>query len=349
MRYNGFCNLPFHRAKVEWDGMVKMCCHQPLILGNLFEKSFEEIWFGAEALKIRSDITEGRLPEYCNGVACPFQYKPLKPNFAIHTSGSGYPSELEIDLHPTGCNYGGTTIDSTVCIMCPRKFNRERILASPDRTDEIISKISHLGPTLNTLCVLGLAEPFWNDQVFMIADKLKLPKQKLFFWTYSNGSVFFPEVMDKFASYFKTSSLYFSLDAATQKTYSKIRHQRLQPVLDNVRAWVDKVAVLNRQGHHHRICIANTINLLNIDEMEAMLYLSKDLGVSHVQFISTGWGCIPKDKLDYILVNPENSALFYRAEKKACRVAKEIGIDLTIARALDYGLYEQQLHNLKLP
>lgn len=45
------CKSPFTYARILWDGSVQLC--QKFVVGNLNQQSFEDIWYGAEARKIR--------------------------------------------------------------------------------------------------------------------------------------------------------------------------------------------------------------------------------------------------------------------------------------------------------
>ncbi|MHC4851344.1 MAG: radical SAM protein [Planctomycetota bacterium] len=60
-------NLPF----ISWNGFVCLCCSRPdpkdQSFGNLFEKSFQEIWFGEEYARFREQVREGTQATVCKG------------------------------------------------------------------------------------------------------------------------------------------------------------------------------------------------------------------------------------------------------------------------------------------
>jgi radical SAM protein with 4Fe4S-binding SPASM domain len=45
------CKSPFTYARILWDGAVQLC--QQFVVGNLLEDSFEDIWYGRRAHRIR--------------------------------------------------------------------------------------------------------------------------------------------------------------------------------------------------------------------------------------------------------------------------------------------------------
>ena len=66
-----FCEYPFNRIRLTAEGNLSFCCFMrpdPLkqesdaYIGNVLEKTFDEIWFGAEAEAIRVSVAEKRRP-----------------------------------------------------------------------------------------------------------------------------------------------------------------------------------------------------------------------------------------------------------------------------------------------
>lgn len=68
------CLWPWWGCWVTADGFVTPCCHRPdpenFNLGNIFERSFDEIWNSPEYKAFRSGLKTGRLPAVCHD--CPF-------------------------------------------------------------------------------------------------------------------------------------------------------------------------------------------------------------------------------------------------------------------------------------
>ncbi len=76
----GYCIQSIYRVKVDNDGRIYPCCvadDGKLALGNLYEKSFEEIWNGPESQDLRRAMLCGDLPELCKN--CSFTTTKLGP------------------------------------------------------------------------------------------------------------------------------------------------------------------------------------------------------------------------------------------------------------------------------
>lgn len=59
------CLKPWSSIYIEPDGEVRPCCYQSPILGNIYERTFEEIWNGNEAQRLRRSMIEKHPPEQC--------------------------------------------------------------------------------------------------------------------------------------------------------------------------------------------------------------------------------------------------------------------------------------------
>lgn len=69
------CKKPWEEIMVGINGDVRICCHLPSeesILGNLYEQSFEEIWNGPVARRVRRQFLDNVVPEEC--CFCPLGY-----------------------------------------------------------------------------------------------------------------------------------------------------------------------------------------------------------------------------------------------------------------------------------
>jgi MoaA/NifB/PqqE/SkfB family radical SAM enzyme len=66
-----FCSVPFEYAQVDPLGNLYQCCPQtlPESAGNLFDKSFMDVWNSEQAKKIRGSILDGSF-KYCSEATC---------------------------------------------------------------------------------------------------------------------------------------------------------------------------------------------------------------------------------------------------------------------------------------
>ena len=67
--------------------------------------------------------------------------------------------------------------------------------------------------------------PTSNVKDFSSSEKLNFKKYQnaIYFWSFTNGTVFGDKVQDEFLETVKYGSLGFSIDAATPETYIKVR------------------------------------------------------------------------------------------------------------------------------
>lgn len=317
-----FCNLPFARVKIGCDGEVRMCCHQWGYLGNLFDDPFEDIWFGQRAESIRDEI-RFRLPAICGNVECELGSMTLND---FQVNGNGYPLELELDLHGSHCNFGGTDPNQErTCIMCPRSGPefKDYIKKYPDRTEELVEKVRHIMPHLQALNILGIAEPFWKGKIFEILEQLDFSRHRdhLVLWVTTNGSLFNVTVQKRFLELVSRSLVHFSVDAATPETYSRIRRQNLfYTVCTNIGNWSEAI-----DHDRHKAKLHNNINELNAAEMPNMVVLAKALGIDEVCLLPTHDCGGSLEAIRPYLLNQKNFRLFKEAQQEAIRVAEEIG------------------------
>ncbi len=80
------CMKPWTSLYVEPDGEVRPCCYQSPVLGNLYERGFEEIWNGPEAKGLRQAMIERNPPELC--VDC-YEFNRHRPSIMIALDAAG--------------------------------------------------------------------------------------------------------------------------------------------------------------------------------------------------------------------------------------------------------------------
>jgi len=53
------CPMPWSHTVIRYNGLVSSCCYWPLILGNINEESFYDIWNGEKANELREAVSSG--------------------------------------------------------------------------------------------------------------------------------------------------------------------------------------------------------------------------------------------------------------------------------------------------
>jgi MoaA/NifB/PqqE/SkfB family radical SAM enzyme len=302
IRIQSFCGLPFQRMKINHIGDVAQCCFQSQPIGNILNDTFDKVWGSDLAKEIQETTLKGELHPVCKGWGgCPFIGESLeKTETSDVYENFNFPTGLELELPPYHCNIGGTdpNEDNPACIMCPR--NSKEYVNGPNfkvnKFDEILSKVKMLMPFLDELTILGVAEPFWKDALFDSLETLNFGKhrEKIHFWTFTNGSIFSKKIEEKYCEIVKDSCLNFSIDAATPETYLKIRRLNFY---DTIKRNITRYA--NNSPESHVISICHNINIHNLHEMPLMVKDAIEMGADSIYMnpVHSAGGYINVEKL----------------------------------------------------
>lgn len=336
-----YCTLPFERLKIDADGSYQSCCYQSIKYGNIFteNKSIEEIFSSTVLREVKKSTLNKWLHPGCSNTTCPHYYSNLDRRYPVEITK--YPIDIEISLHPTWCNIGGTKpTPNNTCIMCPRSaVGFLSGITYGDRTEEIVNFIKPAIPYLKRFSVLGISEPFYKGKIFKVLDQLnfKKYKQDIFFWTFSNGTVFNSKYQDLFINeYTDQSTLKFSLDAASPETYRKIRKaDSYNAAIRNIERYSQKA--YSQRNRRTWFETTYNINLLNLKEMEDMVRFSSNIGANNILFNTTYLAVenikIPK----HLLINKQNWQQFWEMQLKVEQLAKELDIKVEFFRPFHGG------------
>lgn len=326
-----FCSYPWERFKINPEGDVAMCCFQgDKTLGNLMNNDFDELWNGKVANYIRNNLSDNKWPIPCsNSGSCP--YRNVGKNYQFELNYGELPIDLEIDLPTQHCNIGGEKPDeeNPACIMCERHKVGWKRFWQEDHLEEICEKLKFLVPTLRSIHVQGIAEPFWKGYIFQILEWLDIKSYpNIVISTTTNGTLMSKRVRSQFLEY-ENSILVWSLDAATPNTFKLIRRvDAYSKITENLKAYCEE-----RNFEKQKVRIHNNINLLNIQEVEGMIDLAAEVGIDEINFNPT-YGC------QGISVSDQNVHLFKKAEQKINQRAEELGVLATYMRPLTLDLVQ---------
>jgi hypothetical protein len=318
------------------NGGVRNCCHQDVgaLLGNVLTDDFESIWEGQLARAVREETLAGNLHPICRTTdTCPHLYTDRAPSSRIDSPGE-LPVSLELSLPNTECNVGGTSpTPETACLMCPR--GSADFHPIPDRTSEMVSKLRFLMPRMRELQIQGLAEIFWKDRIFEVLEQFGFGKfrDRCRFVSHSNATVFHRRRRKRFLEACPKATLSFSIDAATEETYVRIRRLDVfDRVLSNIRGYMAE-----RSGDQVGQAMFN-LNELNLHEAVQMTELAASLGVDAAVFTPTSTLGRSRTDLAGIVVSRENARRFLEAEERIRDRAQQLGLCVAFPRPLDLGL-----------
>lgn len=263
------CLTPFTELVIEIDGSAFLCC--PCFIGyksigNFYEKSLEEIWLGAEAEEFRAAVRDKTYKFYdrflCGG-------GQLVDDSLIPTK-INKPKMLTMNLDGT-CNLR--------CPMCRDEYwhDQEKLEQVTEQIDKSI--IPFLSDGIEILKMNGRGEFFASDICKQIAIKSlnANPNLKLVIWT--NGILCTKENIQKIGGFPRIDRIRVSLDAASERTYNKIR------VSDNKHNFgqlIKNLKYISEQKKKHRINteidLVCVISKINYKEIKKILKIGKKLG-----------------------------------------------------------------------
>ena len=87
------CKSPFVSARVLWDGTVMLCHNQ--VIGNLYERSFEEVWNGKLATQLREKVKNS--DALCS--QCDYFRLCINSHFIDLDKQENYYSQTMLDKH----------------------------------------------------------------------------------------------------------------------------------------------------------------------------------------------------------------------------------------------------------
>lgn len=296
-----FCPIPFRRFDVLPRGDVHICCssYLPTPVGNLFGQDWPEAWNSPAAQSIRQSIHDGSF-DWCNKITCPSIATgrlPARGDVEGRERAFAEKGQTQIEA-PTLVNLSYDRSCNLSCPSCRTEpfaadgAERDRLLHLTERTILPLLRRAELA------MITGSGEPFASKAFRQILARInddEFPSLKIILMT--NGLLFTPEEWSRFPGlHRKLAFVRVSIDAATARTYSKLRRGGdFDRLLVNLRF----IAGLARSGAFEDFVIAFVVQHDNFLEMPDFVRLGQDLGATRVAFTRmTNWGTFPADDYD---------------------------------------------------
>ena len=218
---NCVCNAPFFTAEIFGGGNVCLCCPSYTKLqsiGNIFEKSWDEIWNCKEAQEFREKIKKGDYSS-CNLNYCNPEFFPM-----VHETK--YIDPQRLDYENPKARIIKFSMDRSCNVMCT--ICRDRLICNnnSERTkflDEHIEKL--FLPILKDADIVnftGTGDPFSSkhDRKFIKLAAQKYPNLR--FDLHTNGTLCDENNLKELGILDRLSTIQISLHSASKETYDKI-------------------------------------------------------------------------------------------------------------------------------
>jgi MoaA/NifB/PqqE/SkfB family radical SAM enzyme len=265
-----FCKLPFSRISIDDDGNIWPACCPDWVefpLGNIFIQSWDEIWMGENASKLREASFDGSL-RHCKKDWCPNIIDAVSGLDNYHVIPLEKAPNHWIPVPPIHVNLN---YDQTCNLKCP-SCRPDFINLRGEKLDKVI-KLHHYAeqnilPQVDTIALTGVGDPF-NSPTFRKFltefDSKKYPSIKRIH-LHTNGLLFDEK------TYLQMKGLHgielstdISIDAASARVYSKVRPpgkwEKLMRNLDFIKRLDNLVLlgismVVQKQNHHELLDFA---------------------------------------------------------------------------------------------
>lgn len=272
------CKFPFENVIIETGGYVYCCCsayNNHYCIGNIFENTFEEMWYGDKAIEFRKSILD-KSYKYCALGKCTQFCKFDKENLSekeIETLlKPPYPKQIHLS-YPSSCN--------AKCIIC-----RDNIICE---TKEETENFNKLNDKIIDICKNAdiihtndggefLTSPHSKNLIKKLTDKYPHLKFNL----KTNGLLCNEKNIKEMGLEDKINNISISIHAATKDTYEKIvRGGKWETLIKNL----EYLKSLNIKETNFNF----VIHSLNYEEMPAFVKMANKYNATALFWRMDNW------------------------------------------------------------
>lgn len=276
------CKFPFSFIEVFSNGDVYPCCPEYCYyycLGNIFEQSLEEIWYGSKATALRKRLLSDD-HTVCNAMQCFRETMDflLPEDDIVWDEKPPLPIAVKLS-HDKECNCS--------CITC----RDMPIRSSQQELDELNRKIeTHFLPLLRNAKVVSLSgagDPLFSRHSRQLIRRIAETYPSMRFALHTNGQLCTAPLLKELGILNRLSHVQISIHAATCGTYEHIvrgaSFQRLMENLAGLRELLDK-------GNLRKLDLFFVIHNLNMKEIGQFSDLAKQFGANAHFWEYRYWG-----------------------------------------------------------
>lgn len=247
-----------------------------------FVNHFDERWYVDQYPDVRRAVDYGEISSALEHFYLHGQFERRKFKLAalmqpLHNHKDSMleflAGKLRTASRPTVLTFDVTTVCNIKCVMCPHGMNQ--IKAPQHLPEEALDYVVHYMQVGTRVQMSGIGEPLMSPMFWKILEASKTRpdvhirvNSNALLWNGTN----IERILDS-----NLREVSFSIDSARPETYMKIRGAKLERVLRNVKALVEKKRVL---GKRQPIIYLNmTLMRENIEEVVEFVELASALGV----------------------------------------------------------------------
>ena len=297
------CKVPFEQLQLFSDGNAYVCCPSLVnnySLGNIIEKSYEDVWYGEKAKEFRKSVLDGSY-KYCNLESC-ITLSNLQNDSKYNCSDEEWneiinrknPKEVHLNIDVT-CN--------VCCITCRDKY---WVMPEAKQYEEIIDKkIMPLLQDAEIVYMNGAGELFASRLCRTVVKKITKNYPKIMFNIITNGLLSDERNLTELGLLNRINSIEVSVHAFKKETYEKIvRGGKYERLISNLKY----LSELKKQGLLNFIWLNFVVTSFNYKELIDFQKFANEIGVNTRIWEYRVWGNADLDKhyRDVAVFEPEH-------------------------------------------
>lgn len=292
MAENRFCEKPYVFFEIGTDGFCYFCSrlwNDSYCIGNILERSFEDVWNGKEATEFRKTIID-KTYKYCDTHLC------------IMPTCKGYESPVAPYPEEVSLCYDNTCVQQ--CVYCR---DEPHIMSKEDQAkwDALIEPVfipMLKNAKLVTVNVAG--EVFISEHSKKLIKRIAEVYPNIKFAIITNGILCSEENLKKLGIADKIVDIRISIPSCIEETYNKIvRNGNFESAMKNIKY----VSELKKQGLIKVFHLNCVLTSWNYKDLIPMTKFAKEVGACvHVMIAKDmGQGTKFLSQLEkYIITNP---------------------------------------------
>ncbi len=219
------CNAPFTSLHIGIDGKYRVCCYnREFFLGDVFENTLSEIWFGDKIKILRAKLEKFDFSAGCYACKVQFEQKAfqtvLAKNFdEFNNISKKYPQIIEFELSNT-CNLECVMCSGVYSSKIEQKFKSQDEFKLKFDENKLLKELVEFIPHLKKAKFSG-GEPFLIRSYYKIWKLLNKLNPNCEITIQTNGTILNEEIKSTLLQ--GNFNLIISVDSLIKQSFDQIR------------------------------------------------------------------------------------------------------------------------------
>ena len=325
------CKNPYTHLEIQGNGNCYFCCpsfiKNEISIGNIFEQSFEEVWYGEKATEFRKSVLDGSYSK-CDLTLCPFDAE----GFFFYEDYLYPPYPKFVALNYVGC----CNVRCITCrdnLYCETKDKTEYYNQFKDRIVQLCSRAKYV--YLN-----GSGSLFVSNHLKGVCHEILKVNPYVRFILCSNGLLFNEAHVRDFNLLNNLYHVQISIHAAKKKVYEKIVRGGKWEVLQKNLSYISN---LKKEGKITKLEFNFVTHSLNYKEMPRFVKMAQKFGATPVFWRFRKWNNASEMNRNYEKYTVwEKDHKDYKKFLKVMKKLQKIDVKICFHDPLFQKLYDQK-------